>query len=267
MAKIKVEKTSNYTVITNSIFRDRRLSAKALGLLCLMLSLPEDWDYTVEGLTMLLKDGRDSITSALKELEKLGYLIREQSKELNGRFSENIYIVRESPVIFSENPFTEKPLTVSPITEKPEQEKNNKESNKEENINSSIKENINIKENGTTSSSKKKDDDIVAAIKEVEAEELLSCYGEEEEALIESIRDWQDMRKSKKNPATAKAIKLNLSKACKLAESDVSKIVKIFEQSTMNGWQGIFALPENRQQKGNHSNEQPAFEMHTELLF
>ena len=74
MAVFRVEKSRGYTVMSNHHLRNKELSLKAKGLLSLMLSLPEDWDYTTKGLAHICKDGVDSITTALKELERHGYL-------------------------------------------------------------------------------------------------------------------------------------------------------------------------------------------------
>ena len=126
MAKFKIEKTNNYTIISNSIFKNKLLSLKAKGLLCLMLSLPEDWDYTVAGLTTLSKDGRDSIASTLKELEKHGYLVRNRIRNEQGCIVDIEYTIYESPVLINETPPTpENPEIVptqalSPIPGNPE---------------------------------------------------------------------------------------------------------------------------------------------------
>ena len=74
MAVFRVEKTKNYTVMSNHHLRDKSLSLKAKGLLSLMLSLPEDWDYTTKGLARICRDGVDSIRSAVQELEQRGYV-------------------------------------------------------------------------------------------------------------------------------------------------------------------------------------------------
>ena len=71
----RVSKNRDFTVITNSVFKDRRLSAKAKGILVEMLSLPENWDYTLKGLTTLFSDGIDSIRQGIKELEENGYIM------------------------------------------------------------------------------------------------------------------------------------------------------------------------------------------------
>ena len=74
IAVIRVIKNKNYTVISNTHLKDKRLSLKAIGLLSVVLGLPEDWHYTVNGLVGIVKDGKDSVESAIKELKKNGYL-------------------------------------------------------------------------------------------------------------------------------------------------------------------------------------------------
>lgn len=93
----RVEKTANYTVMSNYHLKDRRLSYKAKGLLSEMLSLPPDWDYTLSGLAVIANDGIDSVRSAVKELEKYGYLVRYQRRDERGRMSVNEYTVYENP--------------------------------------------------------------------------------------------------------------------------------------------------------------------------
>ncbi|MDE7446637.1 MAG: helix-turn-helix domain-containing protein [Lachnospiraceae bacterium] len=98
MAVFRVEKTKDFTVMSNFHLRDVELSLKAKGLLSLMLSLPEDWDYTTKGLACICKDGGDSITSALKELENHGYLTRQRTRYENGRLGDITYTIHEKPV-------------------------------------------------------------------------------------------------------------------------------------------------------------------------
>jgi hypothetical protein len=76
MSVFRINKTANYTVMSNHHFKEKRMSLKSKGLLSLMLSLPDTWDYSISGLATLSKDGKDSIMSALAELEKFGYLHR-----------------------------------------------------------------------------------------------------------------------------------------------------------------------------------------------
>lgn len=74
IAVIRVIKNRNYTVMSNTHLKDKRLSLKAIGLLSVVLGLPDDWHYTVNGLVGIVKDGKDSVESAIKELKKNGYL-------------------------------------------------------------------------------------------------------------------------------------------------------------------------------------------------
>ena len=120
MAVFRVEKTKDFTVMSNYHLRDVELSLKAKGLLSLMLSLPEDWDYTTKGLACICKDGVDSITSALKELESHGYLTRQRTRYGNGRLGDITYTIHERPV--EQEDKKEAPKPVEPEQEKPERE-------------------------------------------------------------------------------------------------------------------------------------------------
>ena len=87
MSIFRINKTNNFTVMSNAHFKEREMSLKAKGLLSLMLSLPDDWNYNISGLVTLSKDGKDSVMSALAELEKFGYLTRSRVKDDNGKFA------------------------------------------------------------------------------------------------------------------------------------------------------------------------------------
>ena len=124
MAVFRVEKTKDFTIMSNHHLRNTELSLKAKGLLSLMLSLPEDWDYTTKGLAHICKDGVDSITTALKELERHGYLTRQRLRYDNGQLGDIEYTIHEQPVS-TENtglsPKRENPRQVNPRQAKPEQ--------------------------------------------------------------------------------------------------------------------------------------------------
>ena len=125
MAVFRVEKTKDFTVMSNHHLRNGKLSLKAKRLLSLMLSLPEDWDYTTKGLACICKDGVDSIGSALKELEQHGYLTRRRIRFENGRLGDIEYMIHEKPVSGEpegDSPERENPEQVKPIQAKPKQE-------------------------------------------------------------------------------------------------------------------------------------------------
>lgn len=97
MAVFRIEKTRDYTVMANHHLRNTALSLKAKGLLSLMLSLPEDWDYTTKRLAKICKDGVDSICSAVSELEEQGYVIRERIRNAKGQLTDIHYTILERP--------------------------------------------------------------------------------------------------------------------------------------------------------------------------
>ena len=125
MAVFRVEKTKDFTIMCNHHLRNTELSLKAKGLLSLMLSLPEDWDYTTKGLAHICKDGVDSITTALKELERHGYLTRQRLRYGNGQLGDIEYTIHEKPVNAEKqeySPKRENPRQVNPGQAEPGQE-------------------------------------------------------------------------------------------------------------------------------------------------
>lgn len=126
MAVFRVEKTKDFTIMSNHHLRNPNLSLKAKGLLSLMLSLPEDWDYTTKGLAQICKEGVDSIGTALKELERYGYLTRRRLRCENGQLGDIEYTIHETPAQTSGesgSPKRENPGQVNPEQAKPEQGK------------------------------------------------------------------------------------------------------------------------------------------------
>ena len=124
MAVFRIDKTRDYTVMSNHHLRNKSLSLKAKGLLSLMLSLPDNWDYTTKGLACICKDGIDSISSAIKELESAGYVIRRRLRNAQGRLTEIEYIIMEQPQppgVSESSPNPEKPKRENPILDNPKQ--------------------------------------------------------------------------------------------------------------------------------------------------
>lgn len=204
---IRVNKTKDYTVMSNYHLHEKDMSLKAKGLLSLMLSLPDDWDYSIDGLIKLSKDGKDSVTAAILELEKFGYLVRTQTKDKIGRFAGYDYDVYEKPM-------TGEPLTENPPTVKPPQ------------INTNI---LNTNKQNTK------------RIKEEEARTIDDIIAEQKEELQEPLREYVKMRKAIKKPITTHGLELALKRLSELTD-DTDKAVKIINQSVMNSWQGLFEL-------------------------
>ena len=163
MAVFRIDKTKDYTVMANFHLRDKSLSLKAKGLLSLMLSLPEDWDYTTKGLAYICKDGVDSICAAVKELENAGYVQRKRNRNSQGRLTNVEYTILEKPISTPEvpqsakrdksakrnkspkreNPVLENPVLENPRQDIPEQDLPKQENPAQLNTNTSSKEKIN----------------------------------------------------------------------------------------------------------------------------
>ena len=124
MAVFRIDKTRDYTVMANFHLRDISLSLKAKGLLSLMLSLPENWDYTTKGLAQICKDGVDSICATLKELEKAGYIQRRRVRNEMGRLTDLEYTILEKPIVpapAEESPDPKQTAQAEPQPDFPEQ--------------------------------------------------------------------------------------------------------------------------------------------------
>ena len=128
MPVFRVSKNRDFTVIANSVFKDRRLSAKAKGILVEMLSLPENWDYTLKGLTTLFSDGIDSIRQGIKELEENGYIVRERKRDARGRLGGMEYVIYETPekavenIVENSTPEQSSPANAEPTEDFPVQD-------------------------------------------------------------------------------------------------------------------------------------------------
>ena len=136
MAVFRVERNKGYTVMSNHHLRNKDLSLKAKGLLSQMLSLPEDWDYTLKGLSLINREKIDAIREAVKELEKAGYIVRSRERDEKGRLRGADYVIYEQPQPrepeaatsvgqppILDLPALENPTLENPTLEKPTQEK------------------------------------------------------------------------------------------------------------------------------------------------
>ena len=129
MAVFRVERNTGYTVMSNHHLRNKELTLKAKGLLSQMLSLPEDWDYTLAGLSHINREKIDAIREAVRELERAGYIVRSRERDKKGRLRGADYVIYEQPQLpptpelpTLENPMLENPTQEKPTLEKPTQE-------------------------------------------------------------------------------------------------------------------------------------------------
>ena len=242
MPVFRVNKTNDYTVMANYHFRNNEMSLKAKGLLSQMLALPDDWNYSVEGLVALAKDGREGISKALKELEQFGYLERVFIRD-KGKIN-CIYNIYEKPQRENRDGKT---VTAKPqrenrdgktVTAKPQQLNTNI-------LNTNI---LNTKELNT---------------KELNTKEDLYIKGTaayfEDEAIQEAFENFIADRKERKKPMTKRAIDIAVKKINELSEGKPEKAVAIINQSIEKGWNGIFPLQESQARRAPQAKQAQSF--------
>lgn len=238
MPVIRVNKTKDYTVMANYHFRDKNLSLKAKGLLSMMLSLPDGWGYSVEGLVKLSADGRESIMATLKELEKFHYLKRSQARDNSGKLGEAIYDIFEQP--WSGFPTTAKPMSGKPSSEKTTLLNTNRLNTKVLNTNKKVSK---------------------AQSKPVENFDSIIQKSTESTELRNAIIEFVKFRKLIKKPMTNKALELIIAKLNKLGETDKERVA-IINQSIERGWAGVFSLKdEESQSKGYQPDPRKLYNM------
>lgn len=228
MSVIRVNNTKGFTVMSNYHFQDKEISLKAKGLLGLMLSLPSNWDYSINGLVAIVKENKAAVQSALKELEEHKYLKRTRVQDETGRF-DYVYDIYEKPydkLPWTENRCTDIQCTENRCTENQPQINTNKQSTNKQNT----------KELNTNNSLKKNS-------KKETVNSVIAEYTENKD-LQDALHDFVDMRTKARKPLTARAMKLSLNELDKLAVDDVTKIA-IVNQSIMHNWLTFYKLQNN----------------------
>lgn len=228
MAVIRVNNTKGFTVMSNYHFQDKEISLKAKGLLGLMLSLPSNWDYSVNGLVAIVKENKAAVQTALKELEEHKYLKRTRVQDETGRF-DYIYDIYEKPydkLPWTENQCTDIQCTEVQCTENQPQINTNKQSTNKQNT----------KELNTNEYKEKN-------IKKESVNSVISSYTENKD-LQDALHGFVEMRNKARKPLTVRAMKLSLNKLNELALDDVTKIA-IVNQSIVHSWSTFYKLQNN----------------------
>lgn len=228
MSVIRVNNTKGFTVMSNYHFQDKEISLKAKGLLGLMLSLPSNWDYSVNGLVAIVKENKAAVQTALKELEEHKYLKRTRVQDETGRF-DYIYDIYEKPydkLPWTENQCTDIQCTEVQCTENQPQintnkQNTNKQSTKELNTNEYKEKNI----------------------KKESVNSVIAEYTENKD-LQDALHGFVEMRNKARKPLTVRAMKLSLNKLNELALDDVTKIA-IVNQSIVHSWSTFYKLQNN----------------------
>ena len=167
MAVFRIERTRDYTVMSNHHLRNQQLSLKAKGLLSMMLSLPEDWNYTTRGLAKICKEGVDAIGAALRELETTGYIVRHQLRDCQGRIRDTEYVIYEQPQSDMASPDTEKPYLDMPDTETPAELNIDKQNTQKQNTYESNTDSIPFREKAAAGPPERKGRDAMS-VSEIE---------------------------------------------------------------------------------------------------
>lgn len=228
MSVIRVNNTKGFTVMSNYHFQDKEISLKAKGLLGMMLSLPSNWDYSINGLVAIVKENKAAVQSALKELEEHKYLKRTRVQDETGRF-DYVYDIYEKPydkLPWTENRCTDIQCTENRCTENQPQINTNKQNTKELNTNRL-----------NTNEYKEKN------IKKETVNSVIAEYTESKD-LQDALHGFVEMRNKARKPLTARAMKLSLNKLNELALDDVTKIA-IVNQSIMHNWLTFYKLQNN----------------------
>ena len=222
MSVIRVNKTKNYTVLSNHHFKEKAMSLKSKGLLSLMLSLPDDWNYSVSGLVSLSKDGKDSVMSALAELEEFGYLLRNRTTNDKGQFSGIEYNIYEEPQ--PKKPFAVKQNSVNQNADNANAEKppllktkfiknlNNEVLNE---LNTDIRE-INI--------------DIYKSVLEtIEDTSLRNLYV-----------DYIEMRRNTGSPISVRGLEMLITRCERISGLHIEKQKRLLEMAIINNWKNVY---------------------------
>ena len=228
MSVVRVHKNSNFTIMSNHHFKEKKMSLKAKGLLSLMLSLPEDWNYSIAGLVKLSKDGKDSVMSALGELEVFGYLERTRMINSKGQFTGIEYNIYEEPQTKKpvvENTKEDNPILGCTNEENPTQLNTNKLNTNNNKI---------IKESNT-----KVDIDIFEDIlKDIVNVELRNLYV-----------DYIEMRRIKNKPLTKRGLKMLITRCERLSNFNIREQKQMLEAAIINNWNSVYILNEIKEER------------------
>ena len=233
MAVIRVNNTKGFTVMSNYHFQDKEISLKAKGLLGLMLSLPSNWNYSVNALVAIVKENKAAVQTALKELEEHKYLKRTRVQDETGRF-DYIYDIYEKP--YDKLPCTENRCTDIQCTDIQCTEVQCTENQPQINTN---KQNTNKQSTKELNTNEYKEKNI----KKESVNSVIAEYTENKD-LQDALHGFVEMRTKARKPLTVRAMKLSLNVLDNLAVDDVTKIA-IVNQSIVHTWSTFYKLQNN----------------------
>lgn len=219
MAVIRVQKTQNYTVMSNHHLRNKELSLKAKGLMSLMLSLPPDWDYSVSGLVAICKEAHTSIRSALRELEENNYLIRKRTNSEKGYFVYEYTLYEIPEMRHAENMHAD-------YTHTEDRAQINKEKLSTKELSKDNNNNLYI-------------EDYFEILEEVSNKELRNLYV-----------DYIEMRRNIEAPISVRGVSMLINRCERLSNFDLELQKALLEAAIINEWKNVY-LPNEQDVQNN----------------
>ena len=226
-SSVRFSRRKAFATLYREVAQDVRLSLEARGLLLLMASLPEDWEYSVAGLSKMAGCGKDKLRRILGELENVGYLAREQSHDSGGKFAGNVYVIQDDAPPLSENPTTGKP--VDGFTRHRETRRNS--------IYKTTVEEKKIPPKAPQGGKRPKKYDL-----DEDAKPILRSYVGEDRELAQALGALIEVRIAKKAVNSARAISMLLRELDKLSQGRREDKLLLLSQSVTNSWKGVFPL-------------------------
>lgn len=231
MKRIRVEKNKNYTTISNVFLRDERLSLKAKGFLAMIMSLKDDWDFTIEGFVNITKEGEAAIYTAIKELKDFGYCKEEKIRDEKKRIVGNEYTFYEEPKTQSaDNQLDCENQDLGFLNQANQGQISTTNNNTNNKVLNEIKE---------------KEDNKLSSKKKVNNQDVLAQYdiNDVPSEFVDVVRDWcQYKRERKERYKTQSSFMAMVKRLIKLSSNNVDKAKEIIEQSIANNYAGLFEL-------------------------
>lgn len=229
-SSVRFSRKKAFTTLYREVAQDSRLSLESRGLLLLIASLPEDWEYSVAGLAKTAGCGRDKLRRILVELERVGYLAREQRHDPGGKFAGNVYIIQDEAPPLPENPATGKTVNGKTVAGFP----------------GGTVEDITVEDNnnppkapqgGKKAAKKKRKFDL-----DEDTKPILRRYVGDDLELAQTLAVFIEVREAKKAVNSARAISMLLRELDKLSQGRREDKLLILQQSITNSWKGVFPL-------------------------
>ena len=239
-SSIKSGRKKGFVVLFRSAAQDGRLSLEARGLFALMVSLPEDWEYTVSGLAVKAGCGREKVRRLLKELQSVGYLIREQSHDSGGKFGGNVYVLQDEAPL-PENPSNGEaenaPLPENTVNGENRQRETPSAGFPPQHNKDSTEEETKIPPKAPQGGKRSSKYDLAK-----DAKPILRAYVGEDRELAKALGDLIEIRVAKKAINSKRAIQSLLRTLDRLSEGRREDKLLLLDQSITNSWKGIFPL-------------------------